>query len=205
MKTIPLVTAAEASPPPHRTAAPPAPTAAEPYRAYKPRPFTRAERADVTLLVGGLHWRAERMVQASMQNLGYKVELLPTATRDDLLTGREVADIGQCSPTSFTTGNLANVLRAKAREIGPDEVSKRYVYTTFGSCGACRFGQYHQSYELALRNVGLESFRMFLLGQEGLDQGEAAQAVATIAADQPEADTAGLIRAVLKLLAPKAR
>ncbi len=39
----------------------------------------------------------------------------------------------------------------------------------------------------------------------GYGQGEAAQAVATIAADQPEADTAGLIRAALKLLAPKAR
>ena len=39
----------------------------------------------------------------------------------------------------------------------------------------------------------------------GYGQGEAAQAVATIAADQPETDTAGLIRAALKLLAPKAR
>src|SRR5581483_4691259 len=37
-------------------------------------------------------------------------------------------------------------------------------------CGACRFGQYHQSYELALRNVGLEAFRMFLLGQDAVDQ-----------------------------------
>jgi predicted nucleotide-binding protein (sugar kinase/HSP70/actin superfamily) len=84
-----------------------------------------------------------------------------------------VADIGQCCPTSFTTGNLANVLKAEARRIGAEEVAKNYVYITAGSCGACRFGQYHQSYELALRNVGLDSFRMFLLGQEGLDQGPA--------------------------------
>ena len=47
----------------------------------------------------------------------YRVEVLPTATRDDLLTGREVADIGQCGPTSFTTGNLANFLRGKAAKI----------------------------------------------------------------------------------------
>jgi predicted nucleotide-binding protein (sugar kinase/HSP70/actin superfamily) len=127
----------------------------------------------VTLLFGGLHWRAERILQASMENLGYKVQILPTATRDDLLTGREVADIGQCSPTSFTTGNLANFLRHEARRIGADEVARKYVYVTAGSCGACRFGQYHQSYELALRNAGLEAFRMFLLGQEGLDQGPA--------------------------------
>ncbi|GLS85636.1 Holliday junction ATP-dependent DNA helicase RuvA [Cypionkella aquatica] len=39
----------------------------------------------------------------------------------------------------------------------------------------------------------------------GYGQGEAAQAVSTIVAEQPEADTAALIRASLKLLAPKAR
>jgi holliday junction DNA helicase RuvA len=37
----------------------------------------------------------------------------------------------------------------------------------------------------------------------GYGQGDAAQAVATVAADQPEADTATLIRASLKLLAPR--
>ena len=39
----------------------------------------------------------------------------------------------------------------------------------------------------------------------GYSYGDAAQAVATITVDQPEADTATLIRAALKLLAPKAR
>ncbi|WP_431300748.1 Holliday junction branch migration protein RuvA [Tabrizicola sp. BL-A-41-H6] len=37
----------------------------------------------------------------------------------------------------------------------------------------------------------------------GYGQGDAAQAVATVAGDQPEADTATLIRASLKLLAPR--
>jgi Holliday junction DNA helicase RuvA len=37
----------------------------------------------------------------------------------------------------------------------------------------------------------------------GYGQGDAAQAVATVAGDQPDADTAVLIRAALKLLAPK--
>jgi predicted nucleotide-binding protein (sugar kinase/HSP70/actin superfamily) len=143
------------------------------YRAYQPRPFTREERDRVTVLFGGLHWRAERLLQGAMENLGYRTRVLPTATRADLLTGREVADIGQCCPTSFTTGNLANFLRGEAKRIGGERVVDEYVYVTAGSCGACRFGQYHQSYELALRNVGLDSFRMFLLAQEGLDQGPA--------------------------------
>lgn len=172
MKTIPIAKA-ETPAAALRAVAPPARAADAPYRAYKPRPFTREQRAGTTVLFGGLHWRAERLIQGAMENLGYRTEVLPTATRADLLTGREVADIGQCCPTSFTTGNLANFLRGRAARDGAEEVARKYVYVTAGSCGACRFGQYHQSYELALRNVGLESFRMFLLGQEGLDQGQA--------------------------------
>jgi predicted nucleotide-binding protein (sugar kinase/HSP70/actin superfamily) len=136
------------------------------YRTYKPEPFTRAERDRVSILFGGLHWRAERVIQGAVENLGYQTQVLPTATREDLLTGREVADIGQCCPTSFTTGNLANFLRSQVRHSSAEEVNKKFVYVTAGSCGACRFGQYHQSYELALRNIGMESFRMFLFGQD---------------------------------------
>src|SRR5262245_33683599 len=140
------------------------------YRAYTPRPFTRAERDSVTILFGGLHWRVERVLQAVLESGGHRAQVLPMATRDDLLTGREVADIGQCCPTSFTTGNLVNFLKKESNAIGTEAVNRKYVYLTAGSCGACRFGQYHQSYELALRNSGLEAFRMFLLAQDQLDQ-----------------------------------
>src|SRR5574341_2235210 len=170
LSKIPVVVAESPASAKPRTVAPPARSSSQPYRAYKPRPFRREERDQVTVLFGGLHWRAERVVQGAMENLGYRTRVLPTATRDDLLTGREVADIGQCCPTSFTTGNLANFLRGEAERIGAERVSKEFIYVTAGACGACRFGQYHQSYELALRNVGLEQFRMFLLGQENLDQ-----------------------------------
>ncbi len=145
--------------------------AVEEYRAYTPKPFTRDERERVTVLFGGLHWRAERVLQAVFENMGYRARVLPPATRDDLLMGREVADIGQCCPTSFTTGNLVNFLKAEAARLGREAVTQRYVYVTTGSCGACRFGQYHQSYELALRNTGFEDFRLFLLAQDRMDQG----------------------------------
>src|SRR5712691_3755312 len=142
----------------------------EHYRTYTPKPFTRAERDSVTILFGGLHWRLERILQAVLENSGYRAQILPVATKEDLLTGREVADIGQCCPTSFTTGNLVNFLKVKSKEIGAEEVNKKFVYLTAGSCGACRFGQYHQSYELALRNSGLDAFRMFLMAQDNMDQ-----------------------------------
>jgi predicted nucleotide-binding protein (sugar kinase/HSP70/actin superfamily) len=144
--------------------------ATEHYRTYAPRPFTRAQRDATTILFGGLHWRLERMLQAVLEHGGYRAQILPVATKEDLLTGRELADIGQCCPTSFTTGNLVNFLRDRSKQIGADEVNKRFVYLTAGACGACRFGQYHQSYELALRNSGLEAFRMFLMAQDNLDQ-----------------------------------
>src|SRR6266704_7142276 len=142
----------------------------EHYRAYSPKPFTRAERDSVTVVFGGLHWRVERIIQAVLESVGNKAEVLPVATKEDLLTGREVADIGQCCPTSFTTGNLVNFIKKKSDELGAEEVTKKYVYLTAGSCGACRFGQYHQSYELGLRNSGLGAFRMFLMAQDQLDQ-----------------------------------
>ncbi|MEO8063587.1 MAG: hypothetical protein ABI821_12665 [Pseudomonadota bacterium] len=173
LASIPIVIAREAAPAKTRSVPPPSRSAAEPYRAYKPRPFKREEREQVTILFGNLHWRAERVMQGAFANLGYRTQILPTATREDLLTGREVADIGQCCPTSFTVGNIVNQLRREAQQIGTEEAANNFVYLTAGSCGACRFGQYHQSYELALRNSGLSAFRMFLLGQEGLDQGEA--------------------------------
>ena len=148
-------------------------TVLEQYRTYTPRPFKKEERDRVTILFGGLHWRAERVLQAMFENQGYKTQALPTASKEDLLAGRAVADIGQCCPTSFVTGNLANFLRSEAKRIGKEEVAERYVYFTAGACGACRFGQYHQSYELALRNIGMESFRLFLMAQDKLDQGAA--------------------------------
>ena len=140
------------------------------YRAYTPKPFTRAERDSTTILFGGLHWRIERIIQGVLEGSGYQARILPVATKEDLLTGREVADIGQCCPTSFTTGNLVNFLKKEAKQTSVEDVSKKFVYLTAGSCGACRFGQYHQSYELALRNSGLEMFRMFLMAQDNLDQ-----------------------------------
>jgi Holliday junction DNA helicase RuvA len=55
----------------------------------------------------------------------------------------------------------------------------------------------------ATQRAGFTADALSALMNLGYDQGDAAQAVATIAAEQPGADTAGLIRRALKLLAPK--
>ena len=141
------------------------------YRAYSPGPFRPEDKQTTTILFGGAHWRLERLLEGLFENLGYGAQALPNITREDLFKGRELADVGQCCPTTFTTGNLANFLAREKDRIGAEAVSQKYVYLTAGACGACRFGQYHQSYELALRNIGLEAFRLYLLAQDGLDQG----------------------------------
>ncbi len=57
----------------------------------------------------------------------------------------------------------------------------------------------------AQSRAGFTADALSALVNLGYAHGEAAQAVSTVGMDQPEADTATLIRAALKLLAPKAR
>ena len=57
----------------------------------------------------------------------------------------------------------------------------------------------------AQHRAGFTADALSALVNLGYAHGEAAQAIATVAMDQPETDTATLIRAALKLLAPKAR
>lgn len=58
---------------------------------------------------------------------------------------------------------------------------------------------------IAQNRAGFTADALSALVNLGYAHGEAAQAISTVAMDQPEADTASLIRAALKLLAPKAR
>ena len=141
------------------------------YSAYKPRPFAREERETTTILYGGLTWKHERMMQGALHNLKYKAEPLPNIAREDLDAGKELIDVGACCPTIFTTGSLVNFLKKEVKEHGKDEVNRKFVYLTAGACGPCRFGQYHESYAMALDGLGLRDFRLFLLAQDELDQG----------------------------------
>lgn len=140
------------------------------YTGYKPRPFTRAERDDVTILYGGLTWKHERLIQGVMHNLGYNAQALPNISRQDLDAGKELIDVGACCPTIFTTGNLVNFLKSEVSVHGEKKVANKFVFMTAGACGPCRFGQYHQSYAMALDGLGLGDFRLLLLAQDQLDQ-----------------------------------
>jgi len=141
------------------------------YQAYRPNPFTREQRDKTTILFGGLTWKHERMMQGALHNLGYKAEPLPNIARDDLDAGKELIDVGACCPTIFTTGSLVNFLKKEVATHGKEKTNEKFVYLTAGACGPCRFGQYHESYSMALDGLGLRDFRLFLLAQDELDQG----------------------------------
>jgi Holliday junction DNA helicase RuvA len=57
--------------------------------------------------------------------------------------------------------------------------------------------------DAAARRAGFTADALSALLNLGYGQGDAAQAVATVAGDEPDADTATLIRKALKLLAPR--
>lgn len=142
------------------------------YTAYRTRPLTDEQRRSITILFGGLTWKHERLIQGVLHNLNYNAEPLPNITREDLDAGKELIDVGACCPTIFTTGNLVTYLKKKSQVEGRDYVANNYAFVTAGACGPCRFGQYHESYTMALSGLGLEDFRLFLLSQNKLDQGD---------------------------------
>ncbi len=136
------------------------------------RPFTRAERADTTVLFGGLTWKHERLIQANLRRLGYTAEYLPSPDGRAYEKGKEFSNNGLCNPTYFTVGCLIAYLQdLEASGLTRQEIIDSYVFFTAGACGPCRFGMYESEYRLSLRNAGFEGFRVLILQQQGgLDQ-----------------------------------
>src|SRR4029079_2154161 len=48
-----------------------------------------------------------------------------------------------------------------------EEIVKNHVFVTAGACGPCRFGTYVTEYRKALRDSGLDGFRVLLVPQTG--------------------------------------
>jgi predicted nucleotide-binding protein (sugar kinase/HSP70/actin superfamily) len=137
--------------------------------------FTKAQRASTTILFGGLTWKHEKLIHATLERLGYKCEAVPTPDKRAFQLGKEYGNNGQCNPTYFTVGNLVQYLQ-KLEESGHSkkDIIDHYVFFTAGACGPCRFGMYEAEYRLALRNSGFDGFRVLLFQQSGgLNQADA--------------------------------
>jgi predicted nucleotide-binding protein (sugar kinase/HSP70/actin superfamily) len=134
--------------------------------------FTAEQRENTTVLLGGLSPRHDRLIEASLQALGYKCKALPNVSLEAYELAKEYGNNGQCNPTYFTVGNLVKyVQELEAGGMDHQEIIDSHVFVTAGSCGTCRFGMYEAEYRLALGNAGFGDFRVQLFGtDDGIDQ-----------------------------------
>jgi predicted nucleotide-binding protein (sugar kinase/HSP70/actin superfamily) len=130
------------------------------------RPFTAAERDNVTVLIGGLTWKHEWLIQSVFQAAGYKVEIMPVPDVAGFQLGKEFGNNGQCNPTYFMVGHLIKYLQGlEAKGLSRRQIIDNYVFFTAGSCGPCRFGMYESEYRLGVQNAGFDGFRILLFQQ----------------------------------------
>ena len=130
------------------------------------RAFTASERDKVTILIGGLTWKHEKVMKAVFEACGYKCDVLPTPNVAAFQLGKEYGNNGQCNPTYFTVGNLVQYLQLlESVGVPKKDILDNYVFFTAGSCGPCRFGMYESEYRLALQNAGYDGFRVLLFQQ----------------------------------------
>ncbi len=141
-------------------------------------PFTAEQRADTTVLFGGLSPRHDRLIQGVLRGLGYNAQALPNVSLDGYERAKEYGNNGLCNPTYFTVGNLVKYLQdLEAGGMSRQEIIDRHVFFTAGSCGTCRFGMYEAEYRFALANAGFAGFRILLFGDNGgIDRAKDARA-----------------------------
>ncbi len=131
------------------------------------RPFTAAERDQVTILFGGLTWKHEWLIRSVFESAGYKVALMPTPDVAGFQLGKEFGNNGQCNPTYFMVGHLIKYLQSlEAQGLSRQQIVDNYVFFTAGSCGPCRFGMYEAEYRLGVQNAGFDGFRILLFQQD---------------------------------------
>jgi predicted nucleotide-binding protein (sugar kinase/HSP70/actin superfamily) len=137
------------------------------------RPFTADERERTTILVGGLTYTHERLLEAVFHACGYRCRRLPTPDLGAFHLGREYCNTGQCNPTYFTIGSLlSTLLQLEAQGYSRRQIIDEFVFFTAGSCGPCRFGMYESEFRLALQNAGFDGFRVLLFQQgDGIADG----------------------------------
>ena len=131
--------------------------------------FTRSERDNVTLLIGGLTLAHDYLIEGAFKGIGYNVQMLNVPDNAAFQAGKEFGNRGQCNPTYFTVGNLVQYLITLREKHGmtSEEIVKKYAFLTAGACGPCRFGMYVTEYRKALRDAGFDGFRVMLFQQTG--------------------------------------
>lgn len=142
------------------------------FRRPVEHPFLASQRADTTILFGGLSPRHDRLMEAALKGLGYRARALPNVSLAGYERAKEYGNNGLCNPTYFTVGALVKHLQdLESAGMSRQEIVSRHVFVTAGSCGTCRFGMYEAEYRVALHHAGFDGFRVLLFGtDDGIDQ-----------------------------------
>lgn len=142
------------------------------YRRPIEPPFLDSQRANTTVLFGGLSPRHDRLMEGVLKGLGYRARALPNVSLAGYERAKEYGNNGLCNPTYFTVGNLVKYVQdLEASGVSREDIIARHVFVTAGSCGTCRFGMYESEYRLALHHAGFDGFRIILFGtDDGIDQ-----------------------------------
>ena len=72
--------------------------------------FKKSERANITLLIGGLTIAHDYLIEGGLRGIGYNVQMLNAPDNGAFQTGKEYGNRAQCNPTYFTVGNLVQFL-----------------------------------------------------------------------------------------------
>lgn len=142
------------------------------YRRPVEHPFLDSQRADTTVLFGGLSPRHDRLMEGVLKGLGFRAKALPNVSLEGYERAKEYGNNGLCNPTYFTVGNLVKYVQdLEAKGLSRQDIIARNVFVTAGSCGTCRFGMYESEYRLALHHAGFDGFRVIVFGtDDGIDQ-----------------------------------
>jgi predicted nucleotide-binding protein (sugar kinase/HSP70/actin superfamily) len=129
-------------------------------------PFQAADRANVTILFGGLTAKHEWMIQSVLRRNGLRCQRLPTPDRCAHEVGKEYCSNGLCNPAYFTIGSLIEYLRSLEPGQSREEIVRNYAFFTAGSNGPCRFGMYEAEFRAALNAAGYNGFRLLTFQQD---------------------------------------
>ena len=136
--------------------------------------FTEAMRATHTILMPQMSPVHFRPLEPLMRRLGYKVELLESATRDDLEVGLRYVNNDACFPAIMVIGQLIGAFTDGSHD--PDSC----VVAISQTGGICRATNYAAMLRKGLREAGYPQVPVLAISLQGIESNPGFELTATM-------------------------
>ena len=136
--------------------------------------FTEAMRATHTILMPQMSPVHFRPLEPLMRRLGYKVELLQSATRDDLEVGLRYVNNDACFPAIMVIGQLIGAFTDGSHD--PDSC----VVAISQTGGICRATNYAAMLRKGLREAGYPQVPVLAISLQGIESNPGFELTATM-------------------------